>query len=167
MIEKHFKLTAETKVLLGVTFHRIQATKDLPIHGVKSGDLGGWVQKESLVSGNAWVFGDAHVYGNARVSGDAWVSGNAWVDSASAILCLTFAAFYTVTITRKYIFIGCNKYTREEIRKVSKNEAVSKGLKEEHYKPFRQMVLWGMRTVKEESEKIAKKCPELLKRERV
>ena len=68
---KNFKLTDETKVINGVTFHRIEAIKDMPIHGVKAGDKGGWVEKESNISG------DAQVSGDAKVSGNAWVSGNA------------------------------------------------------------------------------------------
>src|SRR5574343_316865 len=74
---KNFKLTDETKVINGVTFHQIEAIKDMPIHGVKAGDKGGWIEKESNISGNAWVYGDAQVSGDAKVYGDAQVSGNA------------------------------------------------------------------------------------------
>ena len=74
---KNFKLTDETKVVNGVSLHRIEATKDMPDKCVKAGDKGGWVEKESNISGNAWVSGDARVSGNARVFGNAWVFGNA------------------------------------------------------------------------------------------
>ena len=75
---KHFKLTEESKVnALGVTLYRIQLTIDCKWG--KAGDLGGWIEKEENLSGNAWVYGNAEVYGNARVSGDAEVSGNARV----------------------------------------------------------------------------------------
>ncbi len=86
---KHFKLTSETKVIAGKNLFRIEATVDFNV--VKKGDKGGWVEKESNISGNAWVSGnarvygdaevsgDARVYGNAEVYGDARVSGNAWV----------------------------------------------------------------------------------------
>ena len=75
----------------GKKLYRIQALKDFK--GVKSGDIGGYIEKESNLSqsGNAWVcddalvsddaqvFGNALVYGYARVSGNALVYGNARV----------------------------------------------------------------------------------------
>ena len=82
----HFEFTGETKSTpTGVVLHRIRATKPLPRFDVRVGDVGGWIESESnlsgaaWVSGNAWVYGGARVCGNARVSGDAQVSGNAWV----------------------------------------------------------------------------------------
>ena len=69
-MEKHFKLTNETKVnISGVTLFRIECTIDCK--WAKVGDKGGWVEKEDNIRGNAWVSGDAEVYGNARVYGDA------------------------------------------------------------------------------------------------
>ena len=102
---KKYELTTEVKVEFGVTLHRIRALVDIVRHGVKAGDLGGWIEKESnldqehgawvsgnarvsgnaLVSGNAWVSGDARVYGDAQVYGDAWVSGNAWVSGDARV----------------------------------------------------------------------------------
>ena len=77
-MEKHFKLTNETKVnIFGVTLFRIECTIDCK--WAKVGDKGGWVEKEDNIRGNAWVSGDAEVYGNAWVSGNAEVSGNARV----------------------------------------------------------------------------------------
>ena len=77
-MEKHFKLTNETKVIVsGVTLFRIELTIDCKWG--KKGDKGGWIEKESNISGNAWVYGNARGYGNARVYGNASVSGNAWV----------------------------------------------------------------------------------------
>ena len=70
-----FEATGETKVVLGVTLHRIRAVAPIVALGVAAGALGGWIEKESNLS----VYGDAWVYGNASVSGDAWVSGNASV----------------------------------------------------------------------------------------
>jgi hypothetical protein len=61
-MKKHFKLTETTKVnKFGLILYQIQATRDLPLHGVKEGDLGGWVQKESNLNENAWVWGNAQV----------------------------------------------------------------------------------------------------------
>ena len=72
---KKYKLTDNTKIVCGVTLHQIQALRDIPTHGVKTGDMGGWIEKEDNLEhdGNAWVYGNASVYGNARVGGDAMV----------------------------------------------------------------------------------------------
>ena len=67
-MEKHFELTDETIEVAGKTLHRIRCTRDCK--WAKTGDLGGFIEKEDNLSGNAWVSD------NARVSGDARVSGN-------------------------------------------------------------------------------------------
>jgi len=68
---KHFKLTSNTKTNdFGVTLHQIELTIDCKWG--KAGDLGGWIEKDENLSGDAWVYGDAQVYGDARVYGDAW-----------------------------------------------------------------------------------------------
>ena len=84
--EKRFKLRYDMSIELpGVTLYRIEALQDLDIHGVKKGDLGGYIEKESNLDGDAWVFdyakvfGDAVVYDNAVVSDNATVSGYALV----------------------------------------------------------------------------------------
>ena len=79
---KKYELTTEFKVSVsGVELFRIKALVDIERHGVKKGDLGGWIEKESNLShdGDAWVYGNSWVYGDARVSGNACVSGNAQV----------------------------------------------------------------------------------------
>ena len=77
---KHFKLRTDLTIKVGEkTLYRIEATKDIERFGVKAGDLGGYIEKEDNLSGDAWVSGDARVYGNAWVSGDALVCDNAWV----------------------------------------------------------------------------------------
>ena len=79
---KKYELTNETKTLAGGTvLHRIRALRDIPRHGVKAGELGGFVEGENNLSqdGDAWVSGYAKVSGDAWVSGDARVFGNAWV----------------------------------------------------------------------------------------
>ena len=84
---KHFKLRTDLTIKVGEkTLYRIEATKDIEKFGVKVGDLGGYIEKEYNLSGNAWVSGDARVYGNAWVSGDALVCDNAWV-SGDALVC--------------------------------------------------------------------------------
>lgn len=77
---KNFEFTGETKKNdFGVTLQRIRCTVAIDKHGVKVGDLGGWIENEENLIGNAWVYGDAQVYGDARVYGDAWVSCDARV----------------------------------------------------------------------------------------
>lgn len=89
-MEKHFELTDETIEVAGNTLHRIRCTRDCK--WAKTGDLGGFIEKEDNLSGDAWVAGNAWVSGTARVSGTAWVydnaqvSGNAWV-SGDAQVC--------------------------------------------------------------------------------
>lgn len=59
---KRFELTDETRTTLsGATVYRIRALVDIPRWGVKAGDLGGFIEGETLANGNAWVSGDAWV----------------------------------------------------------------------------------------------------------
>lgn len=76
-MEKHFELTDETIEVAGNTLHRIRCTRDCK--WAKTGDLGGFIEKEDNLSGDAWVADNAQVFGTARVSDNARVSGNAWV----------------------------------------------------------------------------------------
>ena len=81
-----FELTDTTIVnAWGVTLHQIRATEDIPCHGVRKGDLGGYVSSTHLPSGAARVFGDAGVSGDARVSGAARVFGDAQVSGAARV----------------------------------------------------------------------------------
>lgn len=56
---------------------RIRALRDIPRHGIKKGDLGGYIESEHNLShdGDCWISGSAVVYGNAEVYGKAWVTG--------------------------------------------------------------------------------------------
>lgn len=77
-MDKHFKLTEETKVNeAGVTLHRIMATRDS--RHAKAGEKGGFVEREDNLGGEAWVDNNAEVWGEAFVYGYAYVSGNARV----------------------------------------------------------------------------------------
>lgn len=78
---------------------RIRAVRDIPASGVKTGDLGGYLEREGNLDqvGDAWVGddaivsdgacvsemaqvgGQAQVLGGARVFGDAKVNENAWI----------------------------------------------------------------------------------------
>ena len=122
---KHFKLTNETKVVLGRTLYRIELTVDCK-WGEK-GTKGGWVEKESNLSGNAWVSGNAEVHGDARVFGNAWVSGDArvsgnarvsgdaWVSGDARVSPIFISSLrYPITITDKHIRIGCKFHSFED-----------------------------------------------------
>ena len=99
---KKYELTEETKTLAdGTVLHRIRALMDISRYAVKSGDLGGWIEKENnlsqdgdafvcgdaLVYGNAFVSGDALLYGYAKVYGNACVSGDALVSGNAEVYC--------------------------------------------------------------------------------
>lgn len=58
-MNKHFELTNETLKHNGRVLYRIRATKNLYQHKVKIGQLGGFIEKEDNLQGNAWVDGDA------------------------------------------------------------------------------------------------------------
>ena len=63
----------------GRTLKRIRAVAEIAELGVTPGQLGGYIEHEKNLFGDAWVYGGARVYGNAQVSGNAWVYGGARV----------------------------------------------------------------------------------------
>lgn len=77
----------------GRMLYRIRATEDMPWHGVKKGDLGGWVEHMGNISGRSWIADEAKVYHSARVESGASVSeraivcGNARVRGTSKVYC--------------------------------------------------------------------------------
>ena len=60
--------------------YRLVAGRDLPQHGVRRGDIGGWVRSLSNVRGGAWVEDEARVFGNTKVSGNAKVSQHSMLE---------------------------------------------------------------------------------------
>ena len=124
-----YELTDETINLCDITLHRIRALRDIPSVGVKSGDLGGWIEKESNLcqNDNAWVCGNAKVYGNARVCGNAEVYGNARVyDNAEVYGNADYMTFkntwssgrwFTYTRSNQKWAVGCFYGTGEELIK--------------------------------------------------
>ncbi|MBR6097334.1 hypothetical protein IKP94_01110 [Candidatus Saccharibacteria bacterium] len=62
----------------GKKLYRVIALKDIPRHGIKAGDKGGYIQFKKNLSqyGSAWVDERAIVMGNARVEGRALVYGD-------------------------------------------------------------------------------------------
>ena len=75
-MEKKYKLTEETLAVDGHVLHRIIALRDFG--GVKKGDLGGFIEKESNLAHdwNCWIYNDAVVLGNAEVYDNAKVEKN-------------------------------------------------------------------------------------------
>jgi len=135
----HYKLTTETKTRFGITLHRIEALVDMPWHGVRTGDKGGWVQstqnlqKKAWVSGNAWVYGDARVYGNAQVYGKAKLS------KPSDIRCISGFTFY-ITRTKGYAVIGCKRLSIKQWLAMPLSEAEGLGLPKEEYESIRTIL---------------------------
>ena len=75
-----YELTDETQInIYDATLHRIRALRDIPRHGVREGDLGGWIESENNLSqdGDAWVAENAQVFGDAQVYGEALAFGRA------------------------------------------------------------------------------------------
>lgn len=62
-MKKHFRMTEETIQWQGHTLHRIEATRDSC--WARAGDLGGFVESEDNLKGEAWVTDDAKVWGDA------------------------------------------------------------------------------------------------------
>ena len=81
------KILEDSITVDGHVLHRIQADCDIPFHGVKVGDVGGWVEKPDNLQDDAWVtgylYGDAVACGNALIEGK--VFGNAYVQKSARI----------------------------------------------------------------------------------
>jgi carbonic anhydrase/acetyltransferase-like protein (isoleucine patch superfamily) len=84
---RKYRLTDETKIVGGHMLKRIQAIVNIRSMGVRSGDLGGFVEREQNLSheGSAWIANDACVYQGARVEDSACVSMNAEACSKARI----------------------------------------------------------------------------------
>lgn len=85
MMNTKYEFTGETKIVNGVTLHRIKALKDFG--KIRKGDIGGWIEAERNVSiyNTAWVFGQAQVYGNAFVAEGATVADEAQIRGDTSI----------------------------------------------------------------------------------
>ena len=116
-MNKKYELTDETKGIGGITLHRIRALRDIPSVKVKSGALGGWIEKESNLTqyGDAWVSGNAIVSGNAKVSGDAEVIN--FQDYAVHKNSWSSGRWFTYTRSNKMWKVGCFCGTGEELVK--------------------------------------------------
>lgn len=135
---KKFELTTDAKMFFGRKLFRIKAL--VSFGNVKSGDLGGYVEKESNLShdGDAWVYGNAKVCGNAKVYGNAEVCGDAEITDDSDYICFKGLGSENRNTTvfkseDKQIFVkcGCFAGTLAEFEaKVKKTHGDSKFAKE-------------------------------------
>jgi hypothetical protein len=128
----HYKLTEKTKDIGYAVLHRIELIEDCKWG--KKGDKGGWIEKQSNLTGDAWVygdawvsgnaevFGDARVYGDALVYGDARVYGDAWEQSP---LQIKGSKHYLNECKEGYLKIGCieKSFTdwQEHFEEIGKN----------------------------------------------
>lgn len=62
-------------------FFRLQALRDIPLHGVKAGDWGGYVTRKDALSqdGSCWIGGTAQVIGGIHVEDSAYITDEAVV----------------------------------------------------------------------------------------
>ena len=79
MLEKHYDLTDETKMVGKETLRRVVAVVDDPGGKFLAGDLGGWLGENATLEDSGWVADEAAVYGRACVSGNGLVCDNAKV----------------------------------------------------------------------------------------
>ena len=110
MSNKIWEFTGETKIHIGTTLNRIRAAVEFKLKCgivIVKGELGGWIEKESNLSGNAWVYGNARVSGNARVksSKDYCVYKNTW----------SSLRWFTYTKSNKMWLVGCFYGTGAEL----------------------------------------------------
>ena len=128
MCNKRWEFTGETKIHFDITLRRIRASEEFKLKCgivIAKGELGGWIEKESNLSSNAWVSGNAEVSGNARVSGNALVLGNAEVFGSARVqsskdYCVyknTWSSFrwFTYTRSNKMWKVGCFYGTGAEL----------------------------------------------------
>ena len=122
MSNKIWEFTGETKIHFGTTLKRIRAAVGFRLKCgivIVKGELGGWIEKESNLSGDAWVSGNAKVYGDAEVYGDAKVYGDAEVKSSEdyCVYKNTWSSFrwFTYTRSNKMWSVGCFHGTGAEL----------------------------------------------------
>lgn len=85
---------------------QIRALRDIPRHGVKAGDIGGWIEYSDNLSqeGDAWVSDNACVYQDARIQDNALVSRNACVFGNAKILGAAEISDYSMVFDRARIY---------------------------------------------------------------
>jgi len=108
---KRFEFVEGDEIVIapGRTVKRIRALVEMVALGVASGDLGGYIEKESQVYGNAWVYGSAQVSGSALVYGNGLICWFSNVGSEDGTLTIYNTKDNCIEVTR-----GCFQGTPEE-----------------------------------------------------
>ena len=126
---KNYKLSDETKTTpWGAILHRIVATTTFTLAigiTINAGDTGGWIEKESNLSDNAWVSGNAEVSGDALVVNlhDYIVFKNNW----------SSGRYFTWTKSNDKWVVGCFYGTGEELVKKAYEDSEISGKCYESY----------------------------------
>lgn len=88
MIEAKYKLVRAGRMPIHrskqtARFYRIQATRDIPEHGVKTGDFGGYVTSKFILSqeGSCWIADQAQVLGFVGIEDNAYIGDKAVVNA--------------------------------------------------------------------------------------
>lgn len=87
--DNKYELTDETRLFCNVKFYRIRATRDFETLGgmVYRGELGGYVENNSILSqeGNCWVDQHCFINGDLTISGDTYIGDNVHIDATGEI----------------------------------------------------------------------------------
>ena len=95
---KNWKIRTDLSIeVCGHTLFRIECTQDFK--EIKAGTLGGFIEKEENLEGDARVYGDAWVYGDKITNKDD--------------ICYISNRYYNITITPLHIKIGCQYHAQE------------------------------------------------------
>lgn len=70
----------------GDRLFRIQATRNIPIHGIKKGDLGGYVYSYDSIADNAWATQNTRVGSNAKLRNNALMTDNSYAQGRNNVL---------------------------------------------------------------------------------
>lgn len=81
----HYEFTGELFLYDNTPLHQIRALIDLPHHGVKAGDIGGYIQSEKNLQDEAWVAFRSMVLDEAVVADSALVTGGSVVRHNSEV----------------------------------------------------------------------------------
>ena len=73
---KKFELTANTRIKYGRTLIQIKAAFSFGF--VEKGQLGGWVEKESSLGDDVWIYPEAEVFQDAVIKGGVIKGGEIW-----------------------------------------------------------------------------------------
>lgn len=79
------KLTGNTIEYDGYTLYQIKAVNDIECHDVVKGDLGGYIDKSSIITDNGWISDNAKVYNNSIISDNGYAGNNSIVRNYSTI----------------------------------------------------------------------------------